>query len=362
MQQLSYSVDVTVHQEPRSEPGPELQPGAKAKAPTPTMSKKPSMKQRIRNSRFTRMALGIIRSAKWLSYYLKHSATLSSGYVPQHSRAWIMKEAHTIEKGLSFRAVRPHFGAAKRERLLKELECSRIANANEEPRSVAMGVLGAYLAWHEDNGQMNEEMDELARFIGALGTTPTRLGGTVPYRPDYAPEKTALYDSIVTSRRSVRNFKPDPVPLGVIRDAVRVANHSPSVCNRQSWAVVLVQDREIVRQMLDLQNGNKGFDETIGNMIVVLADVRGFLDEYEMFEPFVDAGIFSGALVNALNAHNVGSCCLNLCVSHHMALKIAQVLDVEPGMFPVMMIACGYAEDDCRVAISTRLDPTVLLR
>nr|WP_246309149.1 nitroreductase family protein [Hydrogenophaga aromaticivorans] len=166
---------------------------------------------------------------------------------------------------------------------------------------------------------------------------------------------------MVTGRRSVRNFRQDIVPSEVIIEAVRVANHSPSVCNRQSWAIALVQDPRKVRSMLDLQNGNKGFDDTIANMIVVLADVRGFLNEYEIFEPFVDTGIFSGALVNALSARNIGSCCLNMCVSHHMAIKVAKALNLDNGLFPVMMIACGYLADDCRVAISSRLEPEVFI-
>ena len=320
------------------------------------------MKQRIRNSRLTRLALGVIRSARWLTFYLKHSATLSTAYVPQHSRAWILKEAHTIEKGLSFRSVRPYFGAAKREKLLREFERSRVANANEVPRSIAVGVLSEYVTWHEKNGHANEEIHALARVVGGLRPAESMPGGTVPYRRDYPPETTALYDAMVMERRSVRNFKPDRVPVEIIRDAVRVANYSPSVCNRQSWAIALVQEPAMVRRMLDLQNGNKGFDDTIGNLIVVLADVRGFLDEYEMFEPFVDGGIFSGALVNALNAHNVGSCCLNLCVSHHVALNIRDALNLEPGLFPIMMIACGYAAEDSRVAASARLLPEVILR
>jgi len=321
------------------------------------------MKRLIRNNRATRLALALIRSIRWLAYYLRYSATLSKVYVPNHSRAWILKEAHTLEKGLSFSSIRPYFGAAKRLKLLREVEASFLAGANQGPRSIAVGVLEDYLDWHERNGHTNEELRKLAEVVNGMERpTQSLRGGTLRYRRDYTAETTKSYDSIVMERRSVRNFRPDPVPPEVIIEAVRVANYSPSVCNRQSWAVSLVQEPKMVRRMLDLQNGNKGFDDTIGNMIVVLADVRGFLDEYEVFEPFIDAGIFSGALVNALNAHNVGSCCLNLCVSHHMAMNVVRALDLEAGLFPVMMIACGYVADDCQVAMSARLEPTVFLR
>lgn len=122
--------------------------------------------------------------------------------------------------------------------------------------------------------------------------------------------------------RSVRNYAPGPVDPAVLQEAIDLANLSPSVCNRQPWAVAVVQDPDMLRRMLSLQAGNKGFDHTIHNLLVVLADTTAFVEEYELFEPFVDAGIFSGALVNALNARNIGSCCLNLCVSHKMARKV----------------------------------------
>lgn len=319
------------------------------------------MKKFVRSNKVTRLSLAIIRSMRWLFYYLKYSATISV-YAPQHSKAWILKEAHTIEKGLSFSSIRPYFGSAKRTKLLSEVERSRLARINDAPRSIAAKVLDEYIAWHEKNDHTNDEMRALEKIVNGLERTVDCGGGTIPYRADYTPEARKMYDSIVTERRSVRNFRPDLIPASIIVEAIRIANYSPSVCNRQSWAVSLVQNPKKVRQMLDLQNGNKGFDETIGNIIIVLADVRGFLDEYEIFEPFVDAGIFSGALVNVLNAHNIGSCCLNLCVSHHKAMNIASALELEPGLFPVMMIACGYVADDCQVAMSSRLDPSIFLR
>ena len=316
------------------------------------------MKQRIRQAQITRFALAVIKTVKWFNYYLKYSDTLTRRYRAVQNRAKIMKEAHTIEKGLSFKEIRPYFGAAKRAHLLDEMHKSEATGDNSVPRAIGASVLQNYVAWHRESNLVNDDILDLEKTVEDLGATP-EFGGTVPYRKDYTATETGAYDAMVKARRSLRNFRPEVVPLEVLKDAVRVANFSPSVCNRQSWAVAIVQDPARVKRMLDLQNGNRGFHEDIRNMIVVLADVRGFLDEYELFEPFVDAGIFSGALVNALNAHNVGSCCLNLCVSHHKVLEVAEALNLEPGLFPVMMIACGYAADDCRVAMSRRLEPAI---
>lgn len=313
---------------------------------------------RFRASTPVRLALAVIKSFKWTRYYLRYSGALRKEYDSTVTRAKIMKESHTIEKGLSFANVRPHFGAEKRATLIASMKKSASAGDNAMPRSIGASVLKKYVEWHAERGHRHHDLITLERMLQPI-EVDRELGGTVLLRPDYRPDETAQFDRMFMARRSVRNFKPDPVPQDTILEALRIANYSPSVCNRQSWAAVAIQDPVQVRKALSLQNGNRGFEDTIGNVIIILADVRGFLDEYEIYEPFVDAGIFSGAVVNALNARNIGSCCLNLCVSHHKAIEVLEAFDIPAGFYPIMMIACGYAAENCQVAKSTRLEPEV---
>ena len=43
------------------------------------------------------------------------------------------------------------------------------------------------------------------------------------------------FDDVVLGRRSIRGFKPDPVPQDLIRDIVRLATRAPSSMNTQPW-------------------------------------------------------------------------------------------------------------------------------
>ena len=43
------------------------------------------------------------------------------------------------------------------------------------------------------------------------------------------------FEEVITSRRSIRGYKPDPVPLEVIRDIITLATRSPSSMNTQPW-------------------------------------------------------------------------------------------------------------------------------
>mgnify|MGYP000241766002 CR=1 FL=1 len=53
----------------------------------------------------------------------------------------------------------------------------------------------------------------------------------------------------MASRRSVRHFAPDPVPLEVIEEAVRAAACSPSGANLQPWRFVVVTDPQRKRRL-----------------------------------------------------------------------------------------------------------------
>lgn len=62
--------------------------------------------------------------------------------------------------------------------------------------------------------------------------------------PSRQVETTAarLVDAAITSRRSIRGFRPDPVPAATIREILTVASRAPSMTNTQPWRVHVVTD------------------------------------------------------------------------------------------------------------------------
>jgi nitroreductase len=51
----------------------------------------------------------------------------------------------------------------------------------------------------------------------------------------------------VTARRSIRKFKPDPVPEGLLREILEAARWSPSWGNTQPWEIVVVSGDSLDR-------------------------------------------------------------------------------------------------------------------
>ncbi|MBI3326744.1 MAG: nitroreductase family protein [Nitrospinae bacterium] len=53
----------------------------------------------------------------------------------------------------------------------------------------------------------------------------------------------------VRGRVETREFKPDPVPEPVIRKILEAGRWSPSQRNRQPWHLIVIQDRETLKQL-----------------------------------------------------------------------------------------------------------------
>jgi len=55
--------------------------------------------------------------------------------------------------------------------------------------------------------------------------------------------------ALMRTRRTVREFSHDPVPIELIENAIAVAGRAPSGANQQPWTFVVVSDPEVKRRM-----------------------------------------------------------------------------------------------------------------
>jgi len=60
-----------------------------------------------------------------------------------------------------------------------------------------------------------------------------------------------FYD-VVETRRSVRAYRPDPIPDDVLRRVLNAARIAPSGSNRQPTRLILVRDAEARRALVPL--------------------------------------------------------------------------------------------------------------
>lgn len=55
--------------------------------------------------------------------------------------------------------------------------------------------------------------------------------------------------TLATTRRSIRKFTEDDIPLTEIENLIKIAVSAPSGCNSQCWKFVAVKDKEVIDRM-----------------------------------------------------------------------------------------------------------------
>ncbi|HTZ41388.1 MAG TPA: nitroreductase family protein [Syntrophales bacterium] len=81
----------------------------------------------------------------------------------------------------------------------------------------------------------------------------------------------------IEKRRSIRKFKPDPIPGEYIRELLESARLAPSGCNAQPWRFKVVTEPAVRRQLAEAAHG-QGFIADAPAIIICCADIRGYLD------------------------------------------------------------------------------------
>jgi nitroreductase len=275
---------------------------------------------------------------------------------------------HKIEKTLALPEPPDLFGTAYLGRLLDLLDAWAQAVGDFEAVvfRAACGALTEYRSRVGD--RLEREFPELAarldqqlgRYVRSLSTQ-----GEGTHRLTADELRAAVggidFERLATLRHSVRNFAPDPIPDGVIARAVRIAQRTPSVCNRQAWRVHVYTTPEDKEVVLRTQDGNAGFGHLAARVLLISSDTRVYVTSGERHQAYVDGGMFAMTLVYALQAEGVVSCCLNLCNYFFQDVAVHRACRIPPWEIPIMMIAIGYPAPEYRVAASARLDTESVL-
>ncbi|MCY1415275.1 5,6-dimethylbenzimidazole synthase [compost metagenome] len=164
---------------------------------------------------------------------------------------------------------------------------------------------------------------------------------------------TEAFNKFVRCRYSVRNFSHEPVSDDLIFTAIETATFAPSVCNRQSWQVHYYSEKTTIHNILQHQNGNAGFTDTIDKLLIITGDTRAFT-ESESNQIFIDGGLFSMNLILALHSAGLGSCALNTSYSYLKEFKVKKVAKIPNNERLIMMLAVGNIKPNFQVAASPR--------
>ena len=76
----------------------------------------------------------------------------------------------------------------------------------------------------------------------------------------------------IRTRRTVRNFKPDPIPQEIVHKILQAARWSPSSSNAQPWHFVAIQNRETIKQLGEIATQGPFIADAPLIIVVVMDD------------------------------------------------------------------------------------------
>jgi len=279
----------------------------------------------------------------------------------------IIAHYHVIEKGLSYDNIRFGFGFGIVTNLIDLLEqyTDHFNGKGNLQYYTAISVVKKYIKLHAEEGFDISRVERKFVDSGLSDITGVSdLGGTLYLDKKELFEKRNIdFKNFAFSRFSIRDFTPKNVELTVIKDAIKIAQKSPSVCNRQTSRVYIVSDKNKIQQHLSFQSGNRGFGHKINKLLIVTSDVNYFEGGIERNQSFVDGGIFSMSLLNGLHYLGLGSITLNWCVNRKRDVEYRKMSGIKNNENIILMIGVGHIPDKIKVPKSERkaLDEIITL-
>ena len=151
----------------------------------------------------------------------------------------------------------------------------------------------------------------------------------------------------IKGRRSIRRYKPDPVPEEILRALLEAVRWSPSWANTQCWQVIVVRDPKIKSELATTLNKTNPARSsiTVAPIVLVLCGRKGISGFYKRQATTVkgdwlmfDTGIAMQNL--CLTAHSLGLGTVIIGLFDHK--KAEEILGVPQNSEVVAMTPLGY--------------------
>ena len=160
---------------------------------------------------------------------------------------------------------------------------------------------------------------------------------------------------MIKGRRSIRKYKDEVVPRGLMEEIIGITRYAPSWTNSQTPRFTLVEDSGIIEKFAD--DAVKGFKYNVDTLknakgVAVLSFVKGKSGRSEKYDiktsenperwEYFDAGIACQTFCLAAYAKGVGTCIFGVIAED----IIAEAISLPEGETVAALIVYGYADEE----------------
>ena len=286
--------------------------------------------------------------------YFKYSSVFSKDNIYKLESDVIMAY-HSIEKGFLHHKIRPKFAREKVILILNNI--SRLDEFDYSNSQIisAKNVLCKYYEYH-----LSENVC-IDSFFSRQMYEKIKKDSNDEFSPVHVVQKNKFYEHSCSSftefsksRKSLRDFSNEIIDYKKIQEVVKLANTAPSVCNRQSSKVYLVNSKDTIDNVLRIQGGFVGYENNVKQLLILTSNKNFFYTIGERNQVYIDGGIYLMNLLYSLHFYKIAACPANWgkCVSDDK--KIRKYLNIPMSEQIICLIPIGYPKDEILYANSER--------
>jgi nitroreductase len=139
----------------------------------------------------------------------------------------------------------------------------------------------------------------------------------------------------IRSRRTVRDYKPDPIPEEVLRKILQAARWAPSSSNTQKWYFIVIQDRDILAKLGEIATQGPFVGQAPLAIAVVMDDAP---------RPQLDAGRAIQQMELMAWSEGVGMCFVGVREADQQK-EVKELLSIPENMELITLLPFGYRAD-----------------
>ncbi len=290
--------------------------------------------------------------------YLKYATEIDlTKYAEQRLIGYIIAKYHIIEKGLTMPDMRLGFGRQVVESIIESCNVflNNFGKDNIQVKT-AITLLKTYLDVHKKSGyEIDKKLSsEIEKLTYKLKIKDCNDLSSVTTEEIYFNQSESSFQMFAYSRHSLRNFSDKSIPIEKLKQAVELAQSTPTSCNRQPIRIRIVNDKDLMNKILQIQTGNRGFGYMADKLIVICAEISVYNEVRERNMVYVDSGIYAMNLLYSLHYFKIGACALNWGADINEDKKLRDLLKIPGSEIIALIIACGIPAEKFKIAASVR--------
>ena len=114
-----------------------------------------------------------------------------------------------------------------------------------------------------------------------------------------------------------------------------------------------------IKKVLSYQNGNRGFGHEIDKLLVILGDLRCMNRDRELYQVFIDGGMYAQAILCSLHYMHIATIPLSGALSNVQERHVRKTLQLRDSDEIIMFIGIGNYPEHCQTTKSTRRSPDI---